>query len=432
MRPFLAAFDEYASAVASFSRPARLFLLSAMLTWSAHGLQSVLFNLFLSAQGHREAFIGQAIALNGIGLAIAALPAGLLADRWGRRRCLILGAAVETAGMLARALVDAPGVILGASFVLGAGQSLLAIAAAPFLSEHSTARERTHLFSAFFAIELFASVIGSLLGGAAPQFLRSLPAQDWLAGAMADRATLVIGGLLAAAAILPYLRMAGLQERPLAHGSAPPAPAERRQLVPIAVNAFLIGAGAGLVIPFMNLYFAGRFGASSAQIGVFFSLAQVSTALAALLAPVLARRFGKLRTATVSQLMSLPFLITLGAESHLHLAVGAFWLRATFMQAATPLLGAFVMETLPPALRARATSLMNLVWNVGWATSAILSGALIQRFGYAVPFYVTACLYGSAALYFYLSFRGLKEASDRPIPLSDEAKGLRGTGPTTE
>ena len=63
------------------------------------------------------------------------------------------------------------------------------------------------------------------------------------------------------------------------------------------------------------------------------------------------------------------------------------------MQAATPLLQAFVMEALPPSLRARATSLINLVWNVGWAVSATLAGVIIQRFGYAVPFYMTAVLY---------------------------------------
>ena len=115
------------------------------------------------------------------------------------------------------------------------------------------------------------------------------------------------------------------------------------------VNAFLIGAGAGLVIPFMNLYFKTRFDCSSAQIGVFFSVAQVATAIAMLLGPVIARRFGKLRTATASQLLSLPFLVTLGAEQRLEVAVGAFWLRAMLMQASTPLIGAFVMETVPPA-----------------------------------------------------------------------------------
>src|SRR5262249_14202750 len=180
-----------------------------------------------------------------------------------------------------------------------------------------------------------------------------------------------------------------------------------RTLAPIAVNAFMIGAGAGLVIPFMNLYFAMRFGCTSGQIGVDFSVRPVAAPpaapVAAALGPGLARRFGKLRTATGMQLLSLPFLVTLGAERHLAVAVGAFWMRATLMQASTPLLNAFIMEALPPTLRARSTSLNNTVWNAGWAVSATLSGLIIQRFGYAGPFYITSALSSSAALSFYSS-----------------------------
>jgi len=155
-----------------------------------------------------------------------------------------------------------------------------------------------------------------------------------------------------------------------------------------------------------------------------------------LLGPFAARRIGKLRTAIASQLLSLPFLVTLGAERRLEIAVGAFWMRATLMQASTPLIGAFVMETLPPALRARSASFTNLVWNIGWAASATLAGLVIQHFGYAVPFYMTAVLYASAALWFFRSFRHVREigpgASDEAARLSEEAKGLRGEGPTTE
>ena len=107
------------------------------------------------------------------------------------------------------------------------------------------------------------------------------------------------------------------------------------------------------------------------------------------------------------------------------------WMRATLMQASTPLVNTFVMEALPPALRARATSFINLVWNLGWATSATFAGVLIDHFGYAVPFYVTATLYLMASSWFYFSFRRLPEAADE-TGLSEEAKGLRGEGPMTE
>ena len=408
-----------------------MFLACTLLAWAGFGVNHVLFNLYLVEAGFDEAFVGRAVAWNGLGLALAALPAGHLANHWGRHRSLLLGALLEGPTLLARALLLSPSVVYGASFLAGAGQSLLAIAAAPFLTEHSTARERTHLFSAFFALELLAGVAGNLIGGWVPAALAHLPAPARPDVFHAYRITLILGALIQLASALPLLALRGLREAPLSQAQDRADPRARRMLWPIAINAFFIGVGAGLVIPFMNLYFRSRFDCSSAQIGMFFSLAQVSTAAAALLAPALARRFGKLRTATASQLLSLPFLVTLGAEKHLAVAVTAFWLRATLMQASVPLIGAFVMEALPPALRARSTSLNNLVWKGGWAVSATLSGLLIRRFGYAVPFYCTAELYAAAAAWFYFSFRGAPESGEEPR-LAEEAKGLRGEGPMTE
>ncbi len=432
MSPLRAAWMDYRDATSRFSRPARLYLASEFLAWTGHGIFQVLFNLYLVQGGFRESFVGRTVSLIALGLALTALPAGVLADRWGRRRCLMLGALLDGSALMVRCTFMSPGVIYVASFIAGTGQSLLAIAAAPFLAEHSTARERTHLFSVFFAMALIAGVVGSLLGGWVPALLRGLPVAARPDLLHAYRAALMLGAALDLAAALPLLRLAGLVETPHARTRESTPSEATRRLVPIAANALLIGLGAGLVIPFMNLYFASRFQCSSTQIGAFFSIAAVFTALASLFGPAFARRFGKLRTATASELLSLPFLVTLGAETRLPIAVGAFWLRATLMQASTPLLQAFVMEALPPGLRARSTSLINLVWNVGWALSATLAGVIIQRFGYAVPFYITAVLYFGAAASFYLSFRRTAEGEFLPAVVSEEAKGLRGEGPVTE
>jgi MFS family permease len=416
MSPIRAVWNEYRDAVRQFSRPARHYLLGELMAWTGHGIFQVLFNLYLVEAHYQEAFIGRAIAMHGIGMACSALPAGWLADRWGRRRTLILGAILDGLGMATRCNVHAPFGILAASFVSGSGQAFLAIAAAPFLTEHSGPRERTHLFSAFFANSLIAGVIGSLFGGWLPRALGALPNAMRPDTLHAYRWTLSLAAVFALAASIPLLRLASLREAPV-HGTREASErAPSRLMIPIALNALLIGLGAGLVIPFMNLYFATRFRCSSAQIGVFFSLAQVCTAFAALLGPAIAKRFGKLRTATSSELLSLPFLVTLGAERRLPVAVVSFWCRASLMQAATPLVQSFVMEALPPAQRARATSFINLVWNVGWAMSATFAGVVIQHFGYDVPFYITAALYLGAATTFYFSCRHIPEASAGGAP----------------
>ncbi len=424
------AIREFRDAARLFSRAARLYLGAEFLLWTGHGMFSVLFNLYLVEAGASEAFVGRAIAASGIGMVVAALPAGWLADRWGRRRTLMLGAVLDGLGHLLRAFSTAGPLVLGAGFVAGLGQSLFQIAAVPFLTDQSTPRERTHLFSMFFASALLAGVFGNAVGGALPGLVRLLA--PGVSMFVAYRSALVVGALCTASAALALLALRGVHEPRHALESPPPTALELRRLFPIAMNAALIGAGAGLVIPFMNLYFKDRFACTSAQIGSYFSVAQVFTAVAALSAPAIARRFGKLRTAVAAELLSLPFLVTLGGERHLAVAVGAFWFRAMFMQASTPLLQAFVMEVLPPGLRARSSSLNNMVWNLGWAISATFAGALLERFGNAVPFYCTAGLYLIAAVTFYLAFRGTPESNDHPVGMSEEAKGRRGEGAASD
>lgn len=413
MKPLVSVWNEFRDAARAFTPPARRFLLAELLTWTGHGVFQVLFNLYLIEGGFQESFVGRAVSLNALAVALAALPAGLLADRWGRTRSLALGAVIDGAAQLARASLLHGGAIYAASFCSGVGQAMIVIAAAPFITEHSSPRERTHLFSAYFATALLAGVVGSLLGGWIPAALAALP--HGLAPGRLDayRIALVIGALFVLSGAIPLAGIARGGEKPMHAAGRRTTRADLRLLMPTGANAFLVGAGAGLVIPFMNLYFARRFACSSAQIGSFFSAAQVVTAIAALLGPTVARRFGKLRTAVASQLLSLPFLVTLGIESRLSIAVGAFLVRATLMQASTPLMNAFVMEVLPPELRARSSSLTNMAWNIGWATTATFAGALIERFGYSVPFYCTATLYAVAASGFYLAFRGFGEGGTR-------------------
>ena len=78
---------------------------------------------------------------------------------------------------------------------------------------------------------------------------------------------------------------------------------------------------------------------------------------------------------------------------------------------------------------------MNLLWNVGWAVSATLSGSLIQQFGYTVPFSVTGSLYLIATTMFWLSFRNVEErgtSAGGEALVTEEVKGARGSSTVAE
>jgi MFS family permease len=404
---------DYYSTTREFSTNARLFLLATFLTWIGHSVNQVVFNLYLLEGGYAEDFIGGVVAMMGVGMAIMALPAGHLADRFGRRACLLAGSGLTAAALLGRSLTLSPVLLMGTTLLLGAAQALLTIASSPFMSENSFESERTHLFSMHFVVVLLGGIAGNLMGGELPVLLAHVP--NVVGSSLsAYRWTLVAGAVVSMIAIWPLLPVR--ESPPVAQARALRVRARDHAplLARLALNFLLVGIGAGLIMPFFNLYFARRFGATSSQIGLYFSVAQVITLVATLLGPLVARRFGKLRAVTWLQLASLPFLVTLGLESTLGIAVFAFWMRSAFMQMSSPLLNSFAMDVVPPALRARAHGIDNLGWYLGWAMSSALAGWVIARFGYAYPYYITAFFYGLATITFYWNFRAAGGSAEAP------------------
>src|SRR5687768_9303833 len=166
---------DYYSTTREFSTNARLFLLATFLTWIGHSVNQVVFNLYLLEGGYAEDFIGGVVAMMGVGMAIMALPAGHLADRFGRRACLLAGSGLTAAALLGRSLTLSPVLLMGTTLLLGAAQALLTIASSPFMSENSFESERTHLFSMHFVVVLLGGIAGNLMGGELPVLLAHVP-----------------------------------------------------------------------------------------------------------------------------------------------------------------------------------------------------------------------------------------------------------------
>jgi MFS family permease len=401
-----------------FSSNARQFLaLQAIAAFfgSAYG---VIFNLFLMQSGYGEASIGKFLSAAGLALAITVVPCGILTDKWGHRRSFFIAAIIGSACALFRVFAPNAEMIFVFFLIGGAAGGLAAVAGAPFLMENSRAKERTDLFSVNFAIMLGAGVLGNFAGGGFPDLLQSLFNYDLQSCYMI---TLTVSSLGMFLGLIPILRMRKLKdhvipedevEEPAQNGNKTEVhtikPVEGKGwniIIKFVITSALIGAGAGLVIPFFNLYFSKRFLLPSSEIGILFAVAQICTAFAALLGPALARRIGKVNTVVIMQILSLPFLVTLGFETQaLWLASVAFFARATFMQAGTPLTGALQMELIPAGRRAFANSLNSLSWNLAWAGTTAISGELMERINYAIPYYITAGFYLISTVLFYIFF----------------------------
>ncbi len=167
----------------------------------------------------------------------------------------------------------------------------------------------------------------------------------------------------------------------------------------------LTGMGAGLVIPYLNIYFVQHLRASPALFGLIDGGANGMTALTTLAAPWLAARIGKIPSIALTRLLSIPLLLLIGLPAMLPLAALLYPFRQGVMDMSNGVLQVYSMEAVEQRYRGRANSAYQVAFQVPWALTASLGGFLIARLGYTPLFLMTATCYLLAIAVLWGRFR---------------------------
>jgi predicted MFS family arabinose efflux permease len=206
-----------------------------------------------------------------------------------------------------------------------------------------------------------------------------------------------------------------------AAAGAPPPPGALEQLrdfleidwglhFKLILPAAMIGLGAGLIIPFLNLYFRDRFGLSEGEIGILFGVMQGFMVVGNLFGPAVSRRLGMVGGVVATQLASVPFMVVLALSGFFPFVAASFFLRSGLMNMNQPLVSHFAMEVVPQRNHAVTNSLLSLSWFLTWSVSAEIGGTLIERRGYTEPLLIAAGLYVAASVLFWTFFKNVDEA----------------------
>ncbi len=403
-------FTDYAAHIRLFSRNARLYLAGAFCFGFGFGTFWVLLNLYFRALGLTDTQIGRVLSFQSFGTVLVAIPAGIIASRIRLKWLLIAATGVSATAYTLLVTVRPFPLLLVLAMIAGAGFIIHGVLAAPFFMRNSSPAERLHLFGINQAVEILASVVGVAGGGWLAGFL----GERWHSDLLGLRVTLLIAVGLLCLAVIPYA---------LIH-SPPPSPLETSRfrirgyrnpklLFKLALPIFLVGCGAGLVIPFLNLYFRDRFALDPPSIGRIFAVAQGITALGFILGPIMARRLGLVRAVVTTELLSIPFFLTLAFTHRLDVAIMAFWMRGALMNMNQPISRNFAMEAVGVDQQPIANSILEMSWNLSWMISAQVGGWLIDRHGFAYPMLITVVLYFTASNLYFQFFRRFEE---RPEP----------------
>jgi len=119
--------------------------------------------------------------------------------------------------------------------------------------------------------------------------------------------------------------------------------------------------------------------------------------------PLVTERLGKVRTASLVQAFSIPFLLLFVATSSVLFAAIGFIMRYLLMNMANPILNSFKLEI---ATKEQHAVVNSLTWMACYTFVGIGTyvGGLLMAGGYrTMPFLLTCVLYGvTAILYYYL------------------------------
>jgi len=413
---------EYLREFGRFQCNARLYLISNALSGVTIGIILVLYNLYLDALGYGTDFVGLMLFVLAVGIGVAIFPAGLCVDRVSGKTILIWASVVIGIAGAGQFIFRQPVPLLMSSFVAGVASAFIVVVNAPFLTANSTPVERSHLFSLNIVVTLATTVLGELLGGVLPLWFRTLPwlmnpHAAWSGGVLVSQViprsyqlSLLLAGIIAVPSFFPLFMMSDdhpLVARALVQDRVSllqrvkqmqwrQIPLRTLLVSPMAVLTLVqvvIGLGAGLFIPYFNLYFVRHLGASTALFGVIDGGANAINAVLTLLAPLVALRIGKINTITATRLISLPLLLVIGLSNLLPLVAVLYLFRQGTMDMSLGIFQVFSMEAVPRRRLGLANSAYQVASQVAPALTTPLGGLIIARAGYTPVFIGGALLY---------------------------------------
>ncbi|MBI5303333.1 MAG: MFS transporter [Chloroflexi bacterium] len=384
----------------------------------AYGFLSVVLVLYLTQVGLNESETGLLLTLTLFGDAAISLWLTTSADRLGRRKTLLVGAAL----MIFAGVVFA----LTRNFVLLIAAAIIGVISpsggeiGPFLSIEQAAlthllpnEQRTRVFAWYNLVGSFATATGALCGGALTQILQTqgvVPLDSYRA--------IVLGyALFGVVLAWMFSRLSPHVETRATTRIAPTRIGlHRSRNIVLKLSAlFAMDAFAGgfVVQSLLAYWFRVRFNVEPAALGGIFFGANILAGISALSAARIAARIGLINTMVITHIPSNILLMLVPLMPNLPLAIVVLLARFSISQMDVPTRQSYTMAVVEPDERSAASGVTTIARSVGAALSPSLTGILMSASLLSVPFFLSGGLKIIYDLTLWRSFRTMKPPEEK-------------------
>lgn len=391
----------------------RILLATAFLRALATGLMGVLLGLYLARLDFSAGEIGMVIGVGLTGAALSTLIVTFLGDRLGRRRSLLVLAALGAMGGVALLWTSHLLAVCVAAFVgmvNGAGRDRAAalVIEQAVLPQTTSDAGRTRAYAWYNVLQDAGHALGALAAG--------LPAFIGNGELLGYQLALLVYAALYALTGLSYLGLSpAIEDVAVTRSWVPPVSPESRRIITRVASLFAIDSFAGgfLGTALLSYFFLVQFGVSEASIAVLFFAARIANGVSHLGAAWLAARIGLVNTMVFTHIPASIALIAVALVPEFWMAAVLFMVRELLVEMDVPTRQSYVMAVVKPEERTFASGITSLVRLGGWAVGPFAAGALMQGVALATPLIVGAGMKIGYDLLLYHSFRGLKPPEER-------------------
>ena len=362
------------------------FLLLCMIGFAAFFasyLRIPVMPLFAATLGAGPAQVG---TINGAFMLTAGLlsiPAGLLADRIGRRVPIIFGVSATALSSLLVTQCHQPGEIAAAYVLFGAGLAAFAPGMLSLVADVMPPQRLGQAYGWYTTAIYIAMTLGPATGG-------------YLAKTVGLRQVFVVsGGLLATVVLLAlFVLPQGAPRHKTELHAALAASREllrSRNLLACLLATFGSCIGFGVFLTFLPLY-ATRQGYDPAQVGLVFAAQAITNVIGRVPIGSLADRVDRRLLVATGLICLAVALAVIGQCVQLEYLMACAVIMGVGMALTFTAIGALIAELVPPVQRGLAMGMYNSCIYLGMMAGSTVMGLALKRIGYPAGFAAAAAV----------------------------------------
>ena len=398
------------------SRDGKLLLGARIVRTFSYGFLSIILAIYLKLIGFNDILIGIVLTATLVNSVFFNIFSSVYADRIGRRKILVLFAALMIVSSIIFFVTDnyvalVIAALVGTINVTGSEVgAFLSLEQALLPKTVSDVKKRNSIFAIYNTVGTFAMSAGVLLSG-----LPSILQQHYGFNQIdAIKSLFLIYAACAIAVLVIYLTLSkNIEVKDVATKSSfsiKDLSPKSRGIITKMSSLFAIDSfGGGFVIQsIVSYWFYTRFGADLSTLSYVFAIAGVLTAISFMASTKIASKIGLVNTMVFTHIPSNILMIILAFAPTFSIAISLYFARMSLSQMDVPTRQSYLMGVVSENERIPAAAITNTSRNITQAISPSLSGVLIQTLSLSAPFVFGGVLKIVYDVGMFFSFRKIK------------------------